>query len=193
MGRKKKPITTIAERVPESPKDERDLQMFKDWIKGLTHAEIATRYGVSTAHVSFLSSKHKWREARASIRKKRYSLAIQSLQEDAADLISALKKDFRLTMADQIKTNRTFNKDERKHFMDMLDRFLKETRLEDGKPTDVLNNNHKIEVVLPAGVTHFGVIPPPSNSTIKVTNKPKEVEKIKDPAEEYNDIDPEEL
>ncbi len=193
MGRKKKPITTITERVPESPKDERDLLMFKDWVKGMTHAEIAAKYNLSVSHVGLMSSKHKWREARGIIRKKRYSLAIQSLQEESADLIKALKKDFHLTMLDQMKTNRTFSKDERKHFLDMLDRFLKETRLEDGKPTDVMNNHHRIEVVLPAGVKHFGVIPPPPNSTVLVSNKSVDAEKNKDPSEEYNDIDPEEF
>lgn len=148
------------------------IQMFKDWILGATYGEVAEKYGVKYHLVHYLSKRYKWNEIRAELRARQYSRALDEVKDIVVSTQRILKSDLNKINEDINITGRMLTHEERQHIRSLQDRMLREARLDDGKPTDIVNNTQpQIQIVLPEGANRFGLIPPDQN--VKVIEQPK--------------------
>ncbi len=182
MARKKK-----KKAVTMDAKNLRNIAMFKKWVQGIPMEKIAEEFGMSVQMIRHISSQSQWAKARKALYAKQYSSAIDTLQPIVSDLIGALSDDFkRLNKKRTEKPDTLLDKDERKHIMEMTQQFIKEIRLEAGKPTDINTGVRQIRYILPEGVKRFGVTHASGN--ISYTNAKKD-----DPTKQLEDIDITEL
>lgn len=133
--------------------------MFLMYCKNNTLRQIALEYCCNYQYLRQISSEQKWSEMRETFRKKQYAMAIQSMQSSISDVLKTLIEDYKLLDKDRIGQMRQLDKDERKHLIDVLDRMLKETRLEDGKPTEIPGGVTQIELIMPREAERHGVYP----------------------------------
>ena len=148
------------------------IQMFKDWILGATYGEIAKKYDVKYSLVYYLSKRYKWNAMRAELRARQYARALDDVKDIVINAQRIIKTDLGKIDEDINITGRMLTHEERQHIRSLLDRMLKEARLEDGKPTDITDNiNPQVQIILPEGAKRFGLIPP--DQSVIVSEKPK--------------------
>jgi len=184
MGRKSK--IDVSDVPATNPKAfERDKQMFVDWMNGMTQPEIAKKYEISPSNVTKVARKYNWRDKRRQINQREFSDVINDLQGIATKTSHILKGDVIRIVKKFNSSDEPLTGEERAHLRALLDRILKELRLEDGKPTEI--SNEPVQIVLPAGVKDFGVIPT-TGRTVKVI----ETEEINEDKEDFDidDVDP---
>lgn len=168
--KKKKPKTAIpVVEVPASsdkPEEltilQRNVLMFKDWINGLSHEKIADKYKLHVQSVHKIASDNNWTDLKKKTMDKMFSVAVNEVKSMAYTITLALKRDMQKIVHTAIKEDRVLSEAERAHFRTLLDRFFKEARLDEGKPTDITGGTqvHRVQLVLPPGVKRFGIIPP---------------------------------
>jgi hypothetical protein len=156
----------------------RNTAMFKDWIGGNSYEALGVKYSMGRGNVCIIAKKYKWAELKKELQDKLFSLAMADIKGMTLSMTRALKRDMEKIVASMIRENRTLTTEERNHFRIMLDRFLKESRLEDGKPTDTVGGSVSIELCLPPGVKRFGIIPPDNRVKLVEAEESEAVERI---------------
>jgi hypothetical protein len=167
MGRKKK--STVADTLPKARNIEKATAMFKDWMEGMSMPDIAAKHDMALANVRDYAIRYKWGALRSEIVTRSFAVAMDEMASLTVGMIGALKKDFKGILEACQKENRLLNTDERHHIRSMTDRFLKERRIDKGEiPAD--SGTVRVELVMPPGVKHAGVIPV-SQSNIRVVSQ----------------------
>lgn len=178
MAKKKKAIKKKAPKVeipavpavaplPELTPEQRNVAMFKEWITtGKTYGQLATQFGLTVDGVDYIAKKNNWKVLRQKAIDRAFSTAVMEVKSMALTMTLALKRDMEMIIADSIKEKRQLKEVERSHFRTLLDRFFKEARLDEGKPTEITTGTQKVELVLPPGVKRFGIIPPDPRVTL---------------------------
>lgn len=139
---------------------ERNVAMFRDWITGTTKTDLAIRYDVNINTVLKVSKENNWDALKKKAIDRMLGAAVQEVKGMAYMMTLALKRDMEIIIKQAVQENRTLSGAERDHFAKLLDRFMKEARLDDGKPTEISSDTKRVELVLPPGVKRFGIIPP---------------------------------
>lgn len=168
MGKKR--TIDVSSIPPTDPiRMERNKAMLIDWLQnGLTYQEIADKYGLSKQYVYEISRRHKWMKMRKQLAEREYALALNKLTTMPLKVTNILEEDLRRIARKLEKSQDPLTEHERTHLRGLLDRVLKEKRLEDGKPTgDEATGVARVELVLPEGVKDFGVVPSQGH-TVKV-------------------------
>ena len=146
---------------------DRNLEMFKLWVTGMSHKAIGAQFGVTENTVWRVSKKKDWKKYRKLLEARRYKSAIESLKPTTMVAIQIVNRDLELLKKRVLDGNQEMNKAERDYVLHMIELYVKENRLEDGKPTENLGGNieRTIHLKLPAGFPKekAGLIPPPSN------------------------------
>ncbi len=152
-------ITAI---VTESkPNLERNIAMFKAWLSGEPMPNIAKKYGLKLKALYNLSERYKWASLRRQHVRRAYEKALVEMQGMVSTVTISIKRDMERIASNAIKAKRDLTKEERQHFMALLEMFLKQQRLEDGKPTSINSETKKVILVMPPGMkTPYGLIPP---------------------------------
>lgn len=182
MSRKKKPkkiheTVVVEAELDVSPTLQRNADMFFDWINGMSKDAIAEKYQMHVQNVYRISTANKWDSRRSKLIEKMHVSAMQDLKAMVYSFTQALKRDAEMIIESAKKENRYLTGPERDHIAKLQDRYLKETRLDEGKPTEITNETRKVILVLPEGVDDFGVIPPDPRVTLeRGKNEEKELE-----------------
>lgn len=150
---------------------ERDLLMFKDWMSGLSMGKVAEKHGMAYDTVRDIAAKYSWKSLRRELLARRFSHMLDEMTSFSADILGVLYADFKGIIKSAKDEKRSLTSEERGHLRSLWDRMLKEKRLEEGLPTETDTGPVRVELVVPHGVKHVGVIPVPK-SNITVTNKP---------------------
>lgn len=144
----------------------RDVEMFKDWMSGMSMEKVAEKYELSVPMIYKIKKRDNWNDLKAQIRDKMYQSMLEDLKSFSVELTQALKKDFMIIQKKlNDETPQPLTPEERSHIRLLMDRVLKENRLSDGKPTEVTNTSGEVvhRIILPPGAKRFGIIPPPAN------------------------------
>lgn len=163
---------------------DRNLAMFKEWVLGVSGAEIAARYGISAGAVTKIKQKEKWPAKLKELRELQFAEFGQALKGVTVKSMAALNKDLD-RIIDKLNKNASnqLTDSERTHLRQLVEFASKGARVEDGKPTDIEEKRGVVEhhILLPPGVKQWGVIPPADNVKF-IESKPKEApkESIKD-------------
>jgi hypothetical protein len=158
--RKRKPLDPTAPPTQQLSPVERNVAMFKDWIGGMTYESLGEKYGLTLDGVFAISKKQNWKTLKAQLIEKRLAAAGQEVKGMVVTILTALKRDMQMIVDAAVRENRMLTDDERDHFTKLYEKFMKESRLDDGKPTEISDETRRVELVLPPGVKRFGVIPP---------------------------------
>lgn len=153
----------------------RDTAMFKDWIGGMKLDAIGEKYEMSYENVRRIATKYNWKALRRELVERSFTQMMEDMTAFSADILSAFYTDFKMIMEECKKEKRKLTGDERGHLRSLWDRMLKEKRLDEGKPTEVGMGPVQVELVLPNGVQHVGVIPVPKSNITAVQKKPEDV------------------
>ena len=183
----KKPKPKPAKKKkPGAPKDNiaRDTAMFVYHVEGHTYNEVAAKFNMSEINVKRVAKRYDWAAGKKEYAHRLYSTAMTGLKRAASIVMRALERDAELLHADAVKGARQLTKEERSHFLAYMDRVLKEVRLEDGKPTEHTTGVMTVEVQLPPGVKHYGLVPP--NKNVKYV---KAEDVVTRPALDYEAVD----
>jgi hypothetical protein len=162
MGRKRK----IDVKVPKDLRTrdpERDKLMLLDWVQNrLSFQELADKYGVTKGTVIAISKKYDWKRIRKQLIEREFAHALHGVFRLGARVMVAADKhwdqiDRKLAKGEEL------GEKELTHMRFLIDRLLKERRLEDGKPTgdEPAGGVHEVRIILPDGKKEddFGVIP----------------------------------
>jgi hypothetical protein len=152
----------------------RDTAMFKDWIGGMKRDQIAVKYEMSIDNVTRIALKYNWKGLKKELIERSFNRMLDSMTSFSADILTAFYADFKLVMESVAKDKRSLTGEERAHLRALWDRMLKEKRLEDGNPTDLPTGTVKVELVVPNGVQHVGVIPVPKSNITTVQKEPEQ-------------------
>jgi hypothetical protein len=155
--------------------------MLKDWLlTGCSYESLAVKYKVSYSTVATMSAKNDWKGLRQKAMERSFAAAVNEVKGMTLTLTHALKRDMQRVAERAMSENKDLTKEERDHFRALLDRFFKESRLDEGKPTDIQggNGNQSVNIILPPGVKRFGLIPPAAQVQVVEStsaNAPKQV------------------
>lgn len=165
-----------------------ELQMYKDYLQHISVDVIASRYGLTADGVYKIAKKNDWKKKRLKAKELAYKNLDKKYKEQIVDIVRFVQNDLTLLMQKCSTEKREMTMSERGYMLSLLEKFTKERRLNDGKPTDITDSNHVVrhEVILPKGVRRFGVIPPAAN-VIQVESQEIKLEETK------GDIDIEDL
>jgi hypothetical protein len=172
MGRKQR-INVGDVKISESSLMERDKQIFIDWLNGLTAKQIAEKHGMSKDNVYRLSQKYNWRDKRKQINARYFEDTIDKINRISYKSTNLLYSDIERIQKKFESGTEPLTAEERAHLRGLLDRILKERRLEEGKPTEI--SDTPVKIILPAGVKDFGIIPTTAHS-VKVIETEQEIE-----------------
>jgi hypothetical protein len=163
-------------KAPTVSSQQRAIEMFKLYLEGKTHQEIADQYGVSKTVVSRIAQKKEWKNKLIIYYQRAYDEAItigakktgaQSMQLLGAWVSKTIRK---------VKDGQDISLDEVKEVRQIFVALAEENRLADHKPTQVISGVVRHEVILSPGVQHFGV-DPPGPGVIEVTAEPEKKNK----------------
>lgn len=190
---KKQPMITVGEmeQDPGVAKGRaRNIEMFKDYFKGMRISEISVKYGLSRQRVDTIKRRDKWESVSQEIQDRAYAKLSYEWKDFLGKVTLSLKKDWERVMKKLITEENTLTPDERTHGRMLLDHLVKASRLADDKPTEIAATSGVVEhrVLLPEGVKRFGVIPPNSNVN-QVEHKESDKDKPKLTPEDVGDID----
>ncbi len=157
--------TTKSKKKKLAPAEviERNVAMFKAWLRGARPAELAQQFNLSIWAVKRTAERNRWTELRKQLRKREYERSMEVMLGTSAMATDLLDKDIRKIYASVRAENRQLTKEERDHVRAYQDRLWKEARLHDGKPTE----NHgpvQVQVVVPPGGNPWGVVPLPQGT-----------------------------
>lgn len=162
--------------LPAQPAAKIALEMFRDWVTdNLSFAQLAEKYGVNRSTVYRYSQIYKWRDNRNKLAQKSFDHAVTRMVTATSSMMSAIIDDFnKMEDRRRKRPDQSFDPKERAHIMAMLDRFMKEHRLEQGQPTELsTGQTPTVNLVLPPGVTNFGLVPVPESNIKTVASQPK--------------------
>lgn len=152
-----------AKRVPHAQNVARYTEMFVYNMQGHSYPEVAKKFNTSVDSVEKIARDYDWKSGRKEYAHRAYAVAMVGLKKSAAVVLAALDRDAKMLHEDAVKQARMLTPGERSHFLSYMDRVLKEVRLEDGKPTEHTSGAMTVEVQLPPGVKHYGLVPPSKN------------------------------
>lgn len=161
MSDVKEPILQAA--VIELKGRDRDVEMFKDYFKGLRMTQIAVKYGISRQRVDKIKRRDKWNKMAEEIRDRAYAALSYEWKDFAGKVTSTLKKDWeRILRRLSENPDAELSDKERAHGRHLLEHLTKATKMADDKPTEVTSTDGVVthRVLLPAGVKRWGIIPP---------------------------------
>lgn len=148
-------------KLTSAERADRDRKMFIAWMGSRSMDEVAKQFGLNVRYVRDVSRKYDWRSARAEVLRRGLIDAMDDVRSVLVGAIKGLQRDLQLMLLAAEKESRQLTKEERDHARALFDRFAKEVRLEDGKPTDTgAGGTLTVELRLPEGVKGFGIIPP---------------------------------
>jgi hypothetical protein len=191
---KKMPAATVEEMEKESSVLRgrlRNVEMFKDYFKGMKRQELADKYGISIQRVDFIKKRDKWEKIAQKLRDKAYSAMAHEFKDLLGKVALALKKDWERVVRKVVSDDTvTLSADERTHGRMLLDYLVKASRLADDKPTEISGTSGVVthRVLLPEGVKRYGVIPPDSNVQ-QIEHKESEKDKSKIDVDDIDDLD----
>lgn len=182
----KKPEEAL-EQLPEQVAKE--LEMYKDYLRYTPIEEMAVKYKMSPENIYKISRTKKWKEKRQSIKEEQYKSLDKRYKAQIVNLFKFIENDLIRLMQRCSRENREMTKEERKHALTAFEVIVKESRLTEGRPTEITDGNHTVrhEVILPPGVKRFGVIPPARNVTQVDAKEVKEEPKT--PEDDVGDDD----
>lgn len=143
----------------------RNIEMFKDYFKGMRISEIADKYDLSRQRVDSIKRRDKWETVAQEIRDRAYAKLSYEWKDFLGKVTLSLKKDWERIMRKVVDDDGTLTPAERAHGRVLLTELVKASRLADEKPTEITDNTGVVthRVLLPEGVKRYGVIPPDSN------------------------------
>lgn len=172
MGRKPKNQQGIPKDIPVSHASGLAAAMFREWVSdGTSLRVLGEKHGLNVNSMRDIHRKYKWATLRREFLRRTYAAALEEITTMAVGVVKLLNDDFHKVASEVKAQNRQLTTDERRHFTSLLDRFLKEKRLEDGMPTDLPTGQIQVEIILPAGVQSYGIIPPPANMGVTTVHK----------------------
>jgi predicted DNA-binding protein YlxM (UPF0122 family) len=158
MGRKRK-INVKAVPARDNDTLARDMKMFEDhYVHGLTYDELAAKYEITRDGVYYTAKVYNWKGLMKEANERQFAQMLHSLDRFAFRATNLLNRDLE-RLIEKFNKNEALTSEERTHVRAMIDRILKERRLEQGKPTEISTGPAEINIRLPKGVKHFGVIP----------------------------------
>lgn len=162
-----------------------EILMFKDYLRHMKMEDIASKYEMSEKNVYHIAKNNNWKNKRKKAKELAYKRLEKIYKEQVVDIVKFIQHDVNTLITRCITEKREMTKEERQYVLSLFEKYTKETKLVDGKPTEITDGNHKIihEVILPAGVTRYGVIPP-DPSVIQVESIPKLPEEKNDEFDE---------
>jgi hypothetical protein len=156
------------------------LEMFKDWMDGLTHEQIAAKRGMKVRNVKYVADRYKWHVVRDQIKDRRFEEFQRDIKHTIPTIAAILDRDSKRLIKDVETTDRLLTTDERRHLRDLLDRLMKEVRLEEGQPTGDGStgpsvNIGKVQIVAPPEMAAaFAMFTKNSNAEIVVDAEVKD-------------------
>jgi hypothetical protein len=168
----------------------RNIEMFKDYFRGMSVTRIGAKYGLSRTVLHKIKKRDKWDEVAQDIRDREYAALSREHKGLIGKLTSALSKDWERVLRKLGAEDVTLSTDERAHARSLLDSLIKSVRLTDEKPTEIQTTDGTVthRVLLPPGVTRYGVIPPDKNVE-QVEDKGAGKRKPKMTSEDIGDIE----
>lgn len=184
------PVVSDATLPPtkEVPVPERDIQMLRDWVGGMSKQSVADKHGVTRQTVVYTSKKNNWDKLRTRYNKEMHQRAIQIAVKQKVAAARMLDKDMIVLGLDVNTTNRQLTKDERAHLRALYEMHNRETRLEDGLPTDNVGHTGVVEHrlhITGGSRSSISISPPPNVKTIEHTSE--EVAKKEDEDSDFDE------
>lgn len=171
--------------------DSVELQMYKDYLRAtMTMDELAAKYGMSASNLYVIAKANKWKDKRRKAKERAYSNLDEKYKNLIVDLVSFIDRDAKLLMQKCLKENREMTMQERSYMISLFEKYTKEQKLTDGKPTEITGGTSVVrhEVILPPGAKRFGVMPPDARVT-EVEYKVIEQKKSEEPVPEDDEDD----
>lgn len=168
-----------------------ELEMYKDYLRYVPVEKIAIKYAMSAEGVYKIAQKNQWKKKRLKAKELAYKNLDKKYRQQIVDIVKFVQHDYMLLMQKCLTEKREMTMQERGYVLSLLEKLTKENRLNEGKPTDITEGNHLVrhEVLLPAGVRRFGVIPPGPNVTQVEAAVVKPVEPTPEEKIDYDDED----
>lgn len=170
----------ISQKAKPSVMLENELNMFAEYLKGKNATELAEMFKCDVKQVYELARTNKWRQRKVKSKESAYKKLLYSYKQQVVEIVKVLEKDLSKIHKEVLDYHREMTKDERAYHLAVYDRFIKEIRLSENKPTEITEGSSVVEhkVVLPPGTLGYGVIPPPKNVTLAEQEKEdiKEIE-----------------
>lgn len=161
---------------------ERNKAMFVDYMLGLRYSELATKYEMSYDNVRRIARDHKWTNLKKQLIDREMIEARNTMSSLTVEAIGLLEEDLtRLTQVMKKESNKVLSTDDRRHLLSMIEKFFKEKKLDEGRPTDI-SGVVSVNINLPPGVTHYGVIPvsDPNTKVVETKSVDKKPEELID-------------
>lgn len=169
--------------TPGAYEVEREFKMYKDYLRHMPIEDMAVKYDMSVDNIYKIARRNDWKKKRLKAKEKAYRQLDIKYKEQIVDIMEFVQRDLMKLIQKCTKENREMTMPERGYTLSLYEKLVKESRLNEGKPTEITDGNQVIrhEVVLPPGVEHFGVIPPAANVIqVSASQAPSESETPED-------------
>lgn len=178
MGRKKLPVVVDPEKAITGTTDHRNAEMFRRWMKGESHEQLAKAFGLHPATVGAIAVQGGWSKLRKKFNERLYDEMLDTMHEQAVDLMGALHKDYALLVSEHQgkKKKSQFSKEERQHMVKLFELMLNEAKLRAGQPTAISKSETSMKFILPVGAKSPFIIPPAPGVTVEY-QKPEDIKK----------------
>ncbi len=173
MGRRPKIEVPKISKFATPERVDRDQQMFLDWLSGLSYVAIGVKHSMHKNSVLNISKQYNWPKLKQQLAQRQWAAVLGAMDRTATLLATTLESDVR-KIAKKFQEGEALTSGERDHMRSLLDRLLKEHRLEAGKPTEIASGPVQVELKLPPGVKNFGVIPTTGRTVNVVETEPSD-------------------